>query len=156
MEISQVYKNAFTEVYTILDFLDEEDYYKIPTDILDVIESNRNVDYKYEMNEDIDIFKQPMLPETKAILFNFYRDYWATTEQKDKIKKIQAKEMHTANKQKEMKYGSDVFGNKKEFIRGVNDEESMPVDEEKALVVEKEDHFFARIIKKIKSLFRRK
>ena len=69
MLITQTYKNAFTEVHTILDYIEEEDYNKIPQEVIDVIEENQNQDYEYEMNEDVDIFSQPMLPETKAILF---------------------------------------------------------------------------------------
>ena len=93
MTVTQNYKNAFTEVYTILDYIEDEDYEKIPTEVLEVIEENKNPDYEYEMNEEVDIFTQPMLPETKAILFNFFRDYWATPEQTEKIKRMQREDM---------------------------------------------------------------
>ena len=76
--------NAYTEVYAILQYLNEEEYNKIPPEIVDAIRLNRNVEYEYTLNNELDLEKQPMLPETKAILFNLFRDYLATPEQKNK------------------------------------------------------------------------
>ena len=78
-------KNAYTEVYTILQELNEEEYEKIPSEVIDAIRLNRNEEYFYELDEDLELKEQPMLPETKAILFNLFRDYLATQEQKEKI-----------------------------------------------------------------------
>ena len=145
MEISQAYKNAFTEVYTILEYMDIEDYEKIPREVIDVIEENRNLDYVYEMNEEVDIFKQEMLPETKAILFNFYRDYWSSSEQSEKIKKIQARELISDDDRKKIKYDVDVFNQSNTPQSSVRDEE--------ALTTQKNESFFKSIIRKIKKFF---
>ena len=48
------YANAYTEVYKILECLEEEEYEKIPDEFLQVIEENRNLDYEYEVNEEQD------------------------------------------------------------------------------------------------------
>lgn len=145
MEVSQVYKNAFTEVYTILDYIEDEDYKKIPQNVLDVIEENMNLDYEYEMNEDVDIYKQPMLPETKAILFNFYRDYWSSQEQSEKIKQIQSRELLLDDEQKKKKYDINVFNS--------SNMQNIPVKDEEALAKSKQESFFMRIINKIKNFF---
>ena len=81
-------KNAYQEAYTILQELDEEEYLKIPLEVIQALKENRNEEYYYEVDEDTELKYQPMLPETKAILFNIFRDYLATPEQKEKIKKI--------------------------------------------------------------------
>ena len=81
--------NAYTEVYTILQDLNTEEYNKIPPEIIKAIEENMNEEYEYELDEDLELQSQPMLPETKAILFNLFRDYLATSEQKEKIIKMQ-------------------------------------------------------------------
>lgn len=86
------YSNAFKEVHTILNFLDKEEYNKIPKDTIEVIEENMNKDHKFVLNDELDLQRQEMLPETKAILFNFFRDYLSTPEQKQKIIKMQAEE----------------------------------------------------------------
>ena len=67
-------KNAYTEVYTILQELNEEEYNKIPPEVIKTIEANRNEEYEYELDDELDLKDQPMLPETKAILFNLFRD----------------------------------------------------------------------------------
>ena len=85
--MSLKYANAYAEVYKILECLEEESYEKIPKEFLQAIEENRNLDYEYEVNEEQDLSKQPMLIETRAILLNIFRDYLATPEQSKKIKK---------------------------------------------------------------------
>ena len=106
------YANAYTEVYEILNYLDEEEYSKIPEELLEVFEENRNLDYEYEVNEEQDLSKQPMLKETKAILLNIFRDYLATPEQKQKIKQWLQDDRAYIEGQKQEKYNSNVFKNK--------------------------------------------
>ena len=84
--------NAYTEVYTILQDLNEEEFNKIPAEIIETIEANRNEEYEYELDDELELKEQPMLPETKAILFNLFRDYLATPEQKAKIIRMQNEE----------------------------------------------------------------
>ena len=86
------YKNAYTEVYEIIEQLNEEEYSKIHPQVIKAIEENRNTEYEFELDEDIELKDQELLPETKAILFNLFRDYLSTPEQKEKIIKMQAEE----------------------------------------------------------------
>ena len=159
MTVTQNYKNAFTEVYTILDYIEDEDYEKIPTEVLEVIEENRNPDYEYEMNEEVDIFTQPMLPETKAILFNFFRDYWATPEQTEKIKRMQREDMQKIEEKKKQQYGDyNVFKNNVSNENESNynsDKTEVTGTENTSLIEVKKDNFITRIINKIKSFFKR-
>ena len=55
------YSNAYTEVYEILSYLDKDEYSKIPEDLIEVFEENRNIEYDYEINSDLELFEQPML-----------------------------------------------------------------------------------------------
>ena len=82
------YKDAYTEVYEILEQLDEEEYNKIPSNVITAIRENRNTEYEFEVDEELELKEQELLPETKAILFNIFRDYLSTPEQKEKIIKI--------------------------------------------------------------------
>ena len=86
MTVTQNYKNAFTEVYTILDYIEDEDYEKIPTEVLEVIEENKNPDYEYEMNEEVDELKKEKpifqdiqvrwIEESKEVELADSRDYY--------------------------------------------------------------------------------
>lgn len=102
--LTKVYHNAFTEVYEIISYLDECDYNKIPREIISVIEENRNKDYEYFLDDSISFEEQEMLPETKAILFNFFRDYLSTKEQKEKIIKFQRNQRAKLEEEKRKKY----------------------------------------------------
>ena len=39
--LNNTYKNAFTEVYTILSYLDDESYFKIPENIVNANKKNQ-------------------------------------------------------------------------------------------------------------------
>ena len=65
-------RNAYTEVYTILQELSEEEYNKIPLEVIEAIRTNRNEEYEYELNYELQLKEHQMLPETKAILFNLF------------------------------------------------------------------------------------
>jgi len=105
------YRNSFTEVYEILEHLEETEYNKIPTKVIDAIFQNRNTQYSYSLEDDIELRKQRMLPETKAILFNLFRDYLSTPEQKEKIVRIQKEERRRNELRKQRLYGINVFKN---------------------------------------------
>lgn len=137
------YNNAFTEVYEILNCLDEEEVNKIPEEVRNVIEKNRNLDYNYEVNYDEDLSNQPMLTETKAILFNLFRDYLSTPEQKQKILKIQQEERIENEQHKQEKYNKNIFKEKKETNKT-----------EKLEIVEYKESFINKIWNRIKNLFK--
>ena len=107
------YKNAYTEVYAILEQLDEEEYNQIPSEVITAIRENRNTEYEFELDEELELKEQELLPETKAILFNIFRDYLSTPEQKEKIIKMQAEERlkNEQKKAKQYNYAFDIHSN---------------------------------------------
>ena len=140
------YDNAFTEVYTILSYLDIDEYKKIPKEIIEVIENNMNNDYEYEMNEDVDLNKQPMLPETKAILFNLFRDYLSTPEQRKKIINMQKKDMQKIEDDKRKKYSANVFDN-------VSNDKNTKLENDNESLVKVNNNIFKKIMDGIKKFF---
>ena len=91
----------------IKDFLTNKGYHILEAEdgekAIEVFEENRNLEYEYEINDEQDLSKQPMLKESKAILLNLFRDYLATPEQNQKIKQwLQADRVYLENqKQKQ-------------------------------------------------------
>jgi len=102
-------RKAYTEVYTILQDLNEEEHNKIPPKVIETLKLNRDTEYKYEIEPDIKLKEQQMLPETKAILFNIFRDYLSTQEQKQKIIKMQLEEQAKIEIKKQEKYNNNIF-----------------------------------------------
>ena len=142
-------KNAYAEVYTILQELNAEEYNKIPPEVIKTIEANRNEEYEYELDDELDLKDQPMLPETKAILFNLFRDYLATPEQKAKIIRMQNEARQKNEMKKQQMYNTDIFANKPKENQSSNNNETMQI-------VEYKENFFKKILNKIKSFFIKK
>lgn len=139
-------KNAYAEVYTILQELTEEEYNKIPPKVIKTIEANRNEEYEYELDDELELKDQPMLSETKAILFNLFRDYLATPEQKAKIIRMQNEARQKNELKKQQMYNTDIFANKPKKNLAENSNETMQI-------VEYKESIFKRILNKIKSFF---
>ena len=142
-------KNAYAEVYTILQELNEKEYNKIPPEVIKTIEANRNEEYEYELDDELELKDQPMLSETKAILFNLFRDYLATSEQKAKIIRMQNEARQKNELKKQQMYNTDVFANKPKENQSSNNNETMQI-------VEYKESIFKRILNKIKSFFIKK
>ena len=104
------YTDAFTQVYVILNELDDEDYAKIPPEVVDAI--NRNKEYEFEIDESVDLKDNNLLPEARALLFKIYRDYLASESQRKKILKMQNEERRKRELKKQQQYNSDIFANK--------------------------------------------
>lgn len=81
------YKNAFKEVYVILENTDEELVKKIPNKFLEFIKNNMNKEYQTNIKTNIGIDKQNILKETENILALIYRSYWETEDEKKKLNK---------------------------------------------------------------------
>lgn len=142
-------KNAYTEVYTILQELNEEEYNKIPPEVVESIKVNRSEEYEYFLEDELELKDQPMLPETKAILFNLFRDYLATPEQKSKIIRMQNEARQKNELKKQQMYNTDVFANKPKENLAENSNETMQI-------VQYKESVFTRILNKIKSFFIKK
>ena len=106
------YSNALVEVDTILGHLNKEEFLKIPPIVINAIRQNKNSNYEFYFDNNVELKNQNMLPETKAILFNIFRDYLSTPEQKAKIIKLQAEERR---KNEEIK-GTTLYGVASPFV----------------------------------------
>ena len=138
------YKNAYTEVYEIIKQLDEEEYNKIPSNVITAIRENRNTEYEFELDEELELKEQELLPETKAILFNIFRDYLSTPEQKEKIIKMQVEERRKNEQNKSEQYNSDLFASKKKV---------QDIREEHTELIEYKENILKRIFNKIRQFF---
>ena len=152
-------RNAYTEVYTILQDLDEEEYKKIPPEVIKAIEKNRNLEYNIELDEDLELKEQSLLPQTKAILFNLFRDYLATPEQKEKIIKMQNEERAKIELKKKQMYNSEIFPNEEsrtEEERQEKNQDEIKEKEENSLnLVEYKTSIINKVRGYIQRLFKR-
>lgn len=146
--VDNVYKNAFKEVYYILQNTDEELLNKIPTKFMDFIKNNMNENYEISISTDIEIDKQNLLKETESILALIYRSYWAIDTEKvefankDKIELIELEQ----KKKEQFKDINEIF----EERRNLNN-----VTLDNSLAVIPKENFFKRFFNKLMSFFKK-
>ena len=132
-----VYKNALYEVYEILTYINEQSRNKIPNKLIEYIKENKSVEYEFEINKNITIEKQKLLPETEAFITIIYRDYICPKDKRDELDKIiKDNDLKFEIKLKE-KYKEDLFKKNKK-------NQNLPVEIKKEKILK-------RIINYIKS-----
>ncbi len=136
------YSNAYAEVYTILRYLRREDLNKIPMHFINIIKENKNDDYNFTINWNKALKDQNLMVETRAILFNIFRDYLATDMQREKITKIQREVDYRKELEKNEIYSNDIF-KRKTVIDNISNNHN-------SVLVQYKENFFEKLIKKIK------
>ena len=141
--ISNEYKNAFKEVYEILQNTEDELLEKIPSKFIDFLQKNMNTQYITNIDTKIDIDKQKLLPETEAILALIYRSYWVSNEaERQEFANIDKKALKEAVENKKNKYKdiSEIFNKRKNI-------DNITLDNK--LIVIKKETIMQKFIKKI-------
>ena len=145
---------AFSEVYSIINHLDNNLYKKIPDNFIKMIENNRDLKYDVDIDYTKNINEQNLLHETRVILSLIYRDYLCTKEEREKIILKDKKELEQNEQILREKYKIDfekrnAEKNKKE----INFEE---ISKTQALVEIKPKAWYEKLIEKILRFFKRK
>ena len=145
------YPNALKEVYVILNNMSQEEVSKIPDEFMDMIKTNMNDEYIFELYDDISFEEQYLLQETKAILAYIFMNFWGTEEQKTKIKAKFEQDIIDEENSKQKYNPEDLF--KKNKLNEENNE--LSTDKNVQLVEYKKDNVFMKIINKIRRLFKK-
>ena len=148
--VTEDYANACAEVVRILDFIPYRDYKKIPKDIILHYEKNANNDYNFEYDITRSLDEQNVSKTAKTIIAIFFRDYWATPEQRNKILNYEKYENIKEEAAKNEKYKiDDIFEkNKDKLIENtkLNNKKNKPIVPQKQkiykIIFEKILNFF--------------
>ena len=107
------YSKAYKEIVEILKYVPEESVNKIPKEMRDMFEGEQLKTYNFEIDTEKLFEEQELLEETKAILANIFRDYWATDYQKARIIEKENQDREESERQKREKYNpNDIFKNR--------------------------------------------
>ncbi len=144
--MTNIYREALTEVNEILKYLSEDLLKKIPEEIIDNIKENMSTSYELKYDNTKGLNEQNLKQETRAILSVIYRDYICNEYMKKEIIQKDRKEWFELEKKKE--YGNtDIF--KKQNIQ------SKKTEENKDLQVVRKQNIIIKIINKIKIMWRK-
>ena len=148
------YSKAYKEIVEILKYVPEENVNKIPKEMRDMFEAEQLKTYNFQIDTEKHFEEQELLEETKAILPNIFRDYWASPEQKEKIKTKQQHDMQIIEEEKRKKYNPDsIFKDKQSIVI----ENIAPENNEQhtEMIEYKEQKWYQKIFNLIKNLFHR-
>ena len=138
--INSNYARAYKEVLEIIKYFPEKEYAKIPKEKIDFYKENMDKDYIFSIDPEVDLSKQNISPEANAIIVNLFTDYYASDEQKIKIKEILDSNQKKAEQEKREKYNpNDIF--KKANKIEATDTEKGEVNTNTAVIEYKESFF---------------
>lgn len=131
--MDEKYAKALAEVNVILNQSSEEELNKIPNSFMRFIKEHMDKNYEPQIDFD-ENFENTVLEETLLILALIYRDYLTTEEEKKLLVKNEAEQLNEI-------YNVEKLFNKRKI--------------EQQLIVIKEEKWYERILKIIKSIFKK-
>lgn len=140
------YKKAFKEVLVILNVIPNEYYEKIPKEIILTLQQFQDKYYEYELEFNKEFKEQNTSELSKAILANFYRDYWASEAEKSEIIEKERFQRIKLEDEKRKKY------NPKDIFKTSNKKESEDEMNDNSLILTEKIGFFNKLIIKIKKI----
>ena len=142
------YPKAYKQVIEILKYAPQEIVDKIPQKMIKTFKTNMDDKYDFKIDISKSFEEQDVLEETKAILANIFRDYWATPEQKERILEKEKNDREIEENIKREKYNPDNLFKKKQKVIQQNEEiqNNLPVEIKK-------EKFYEKIINFLKKIF---
>jgi len=135
---------TYTEVFEILNLLGNEYIKKIPIELYNHIENNRDKKSVIEYDVDKDILEQNISEDARNMIAYLYLQYWCTQEEKQELMKQYQQNDNLYEEKMREKYNVDIFFNKKRENIKSNME-----------LVEYKENIFKKIFKKIIDLIKR-
>lgn len=143
--MDEKYKKSLSEVYEILKLMPESILNKIPQKLKDIIENERDIEYKIIVKEPLNI--EDFEYETIVLLGMIYRDFLCDENEKNILKQ---REIDLANQYDEeirkMYNPDDLFNRRKKANIGKS--ESLPIK------VEEDRKWFKKIFELVKGVFK--
>lgn len=136
-------KNAYVEVLSIIDLLDDEQKNKIPNKLRAFFENNKSQSYQVTINPSIPLGKQNLLTETVDILAMLKLNYWCTSEEeKEELMNLLNENEKNYQEELEKKYNiNNMFKNK------------LSKAEHTSAIVKYKESIFTKFVKRLKSFF---
>ena len=100
-------KKAFSEVDMILDLIDSEMKNKVSANFIKFIKEVKDNNYKPNINPELPLEEQNILPETIDILALLKLNYWCNEEEKKELLKVLNKNEQQFQKEAKEKYDID-------------------------------------------------
>lgn len=144
--IESEYRKSCTEVLQILAKIPQADYNKIPKDIIQILKNKQNKDYNFKYDPSKKMDEQNVSKYTKLLIAIFYRDYWATQEEREEIKKYE----------KEYRLQKEIIKRNNYIYKEMfNNKNTNAIDKEKnESIIKVEEKWYKKLLSIFKNLFK--
>lgn len=155
------YKKAYVELGELLKRFPKEVFDKIPSNVLDNMESSKDKGYNWSYDETKSFDDQEIMVETKALFIQIYRKYLMAPEEQAKWEKYDQISKGYIEEEKAKQYDpSKVFEKKEERVSNTKtasfatvistEEVEKDVDNKQYLILMEEESTFMKIKKMFK------
>ena len=134
---------TYTEVYEILNLLGNEYIKKLPIELYNHIDNNRDKKSIIEYDINKNILDQNISEDARDMIAYLNLQYWCTEEEREELmKKYQKNEIRYQEELKEKYNPDNLFNNKKT--------KNIDNDNENAQIIVYRENIFTKIVNKIK------
>ncbi len=149
MSLSVATRQAYSEIDTFIELLDEYNKNKIPQKLRLFFKKNKDINYIKEINPNRPIDEQNLKNETLALIAMLNLKYWCESEEeKERLKSIYEKNEIKYQEELREKYNPDnIFKNKEEKTESEEIPNTAIVEYKKDTIFEKIKRFLSNIFK---------
>ena len=142
------YLNSLYQICEIINYIEPNLKSRIPQKFITYCEDNKSKNYNWNIDKNLPLEKQELLPTTKEILTVLYLEFICTDMQKNELEKILNENEIKYQKELKEKYSYDsLFKNKQKKLENEKEEK------ENISVPACNESFLERIINKFKLFF---
>lgn len=143
----------YNEVIEILNHVDKDDLNKIPREMYDMFKANIDGDYTFKYDVKKTLQEQNVSKECRTIIAILYRDYWATEEERQKIKEKENHDIQLLD-EKIGKCGiNDIFKVKEN--KNETEENTTKVIDDGSMLIKLRQNFIFKFINLVKHMLKK-
>ena len=143
---------AYSEIYEILNLMEDEDKERVPQEIRDFFEEQRMKEYKPNIRTDIPLTEQNLKRETVVLLTILVINYWCDSEEEKQSFIDELEKNEKIKKELQEKYNPDnLFKNRKKTKEDVVMEQVENVE-----MIQYKENLFAKLKKWFEKIFNKK
>lgn len=142
---------AYSEIYEILNLMEDEDKKRVPQEVRDFFEEQRMKEYKPKIRTDIPLTEQNLKRETVVLLTILVINYWCDSEE-EKQSFIDELEKNEKIKMELQEYNPDnLFKNRRKTKEDVVIEQVKNVE-----MIQYQENLFTKLKKWFEKIFNKK
>ena len=143
---------AYSEIYEILNLMEDEDKERVPQEVRDFFEEQRMKEYKPKIRTDIPLTEQNLKRETVVLLTILVINYWCDSEEEKQSFIDELEKNEKIKKELQEKYNPDnLFKNRKKTKEDVVMEQVENVE-----MIQYKENLFTKLKKWFEKMFNKK